>query len=324
MNKKNDDSQSKQPKVFISHASEDKERFVLKFAEKLIENGIDAWIDKWEIQIGDNLIKKIFEEGIKEAQSVIVIISQNSISKPWVTKEWTVSVVKQIEEKLKLIPVVLDKCKIPEYFKDTYWIEIQDLNNYENELKEIIMTIFGVNKKPALGQPPKYVLREIENVSNLSKIDSLVLIKSCEIVIENGVPFIEPEMLFNKMLEYKLHKNDILESVVILYENSYFDKLHRVLSGNIIGWQISNYGFEVFAKNCIENYDLIQKKIVALIVNEKVSDLNTLYKITNIPKMIIRHILENLENQNLIKTLRALPDFIGIINVSPRLKRILE
>ncbi len=32
------------PKVFISHASEDKARFVTEFATKLRENGVDAWL----------------------------------------------------------------------------------------------------------------------------------------------------------------------------------------------------------------------------------------------------------------------------------------
>jgi hypothetical protein len=30
------------PKVFVSHASEDKERFVLDFARRLPENGVDS------------------------------------------------------------------------------------------------------------------------------------------------------------------------------------------------------------------------------------------------------------------------------------------
>ena len=55
------------PKVFISHASEDKERFVMNFASKLRANGVDAWLDKWEMLPGDSLVDKIFEEGIKEA-----------------------------------------------------------------------------------------------------------------------------------------------------------------------------------------------------------------------------------------------------------------
>ena len=33
------------PKVFVSHASEDKVRFVVGFAQRLRENGVDAWLD---------------------------------------------------------------------------------------------------------------------------------------------------------------------------------------------------------------------------------------------------------------------------------------
>ena len=39
-------------KVFVSHASEDKDCFVVGFATKLLDNGIDAWVDKWEIRTG--------------------------------------------------------------------------------------------------------------------------------------------------------------------------------------------------------------------------------------------------------------------------------
>ncbi|MCQ9427586.1 toll/interleukin-1 receptor domain-containing protein, partial [Pseudomonas sp. LJDD11] len=53
------------PKVFVSHASEDKDRFVLDFAKQLRANGIDAWLDKWEMLPGDSLVTKIFDEGIK-------------------------------------------------------------------------------------------------------------------------------------------------------------------------------------------------------------------------------------------------------------------
>ena len=57
--------QPKSPKVFVSHASEDKERFVRNFATQLRAQGIDAWVDEWEIVPGDSLIDKIFEEGLK-------------------------------------------------------------------------------------------------------------------------------------------------------------------------------------------------------------------------------------------------------------------
>ena len=35
-------------RAFVSHASDDKERFVRHFAEKLIAKGVDVWFDEWE------------------------------------------------------------------------------------------------------------------------------------------------------------------------------------------------------------------------------------------------------------------------------------
>ena len=69
------------PKVFLCHASEDKERFVEQFANDLIHRGIDVWFDEWEMLPGDSLITKIFSEGIKEADVFIIVISKNSINK---------------------------------------------------------------------------------------------------------------------------------------------------------------------------------------------------------------------------------------------------
>lgn len=73
------------PKAFISHASEDKDRFVIKFAERLLSKGIDAWLDAWEIKVGDSLVGKIFEEGIKNADAFIIVISAISSTKKWVS-----------------------------------------------------------------------------------------------------------------------------------------------------------------------------------------------------------------------------------------------
>ena len=75
------------PNVFVSHASEDKDRFVIEFATKLRESGIEAWLDQWEILLGDSLVDKIFEKGIRDAQIVVIVLSRNSIKKPWVKGE---------------------------------------------------------------------------------------------------------------------------------------------------------------------------------------------------------------------------------------------
>jgi len=75
------------PKAFISHSSDDKDRFVLGFATKLRERGVDAWLDRWEIKAGDSLVRKIFEEGIKNANAFLVVLSSQSIANRWVREE---------------------------------------------------------------------------------------------------------------------------------------------------------------------------------------------------------------------------------------------
>jgi histidyl-tRNA synthetase len=109
------------PKVFLSHASEDKERFALNFAEKLRKSGVDVWLDKWEMLPGDSLIDKIFEEGIKNAQAIIVILSKNSVSKAWVKEELNAAVVRKINGSSKIVPVLIDDCEVPEALKSTLW-----------------------------------------------------------------------------------------------------------------------------------------------------------------------------------------------------------
>jgi TIR domain-containing protein len=143
------------PRVFVSHAREDKERFVLDFATKLrSQHDVDAWLDRWEMRPGDSLIQKIFDEGIGQAEAVIVIISEHSINKPWVRKELDVSTVRQIEDDIKLIPVVIgdvEKHQIPASLRDTLWVRIRNLAQYETELSEIVDGIHGRRERPPLG-----------------------------------------------------------------------------------------------------------------------------------------------------------------------------
>ncbi len=101
------------PKVFVSHASEDKARFVARFAARLRENGVDAWLDQWEMKPGDSLVDRIFEQGLKSAQAVIIVLSAVSVTKPWVREELNNSVVSRINRGLKIIPVVIDQCENP-------------------------------------------------------------------------------------------------------------------------------------------------------------------------------------------------------------------
>lgn len=51
------------PKVFVSQASEDKDRFVVELARRLRKSGVDSWLDQWEMKPGDSLVDKILRRG---------------------------------------------------------------------------------------------------------------------------------------------------------------------------------------------------------------------------------------------------------------------
>ena len=87
------------PKVFISHASEDKQRFVMRFAERLRSKGVDAWLDVWEMLPGDSLVEKIWDEGLKGCDAMIVVLSAHSIKSKWVREELNSGMIKKIRRK---------------------------------------------------------------------------------------------------------------------------------------------------------------------------------------------------------------------------------
>ena len=106
---------------------------------------------------GDSLVQKIFEEGIRQADYVIIVLSSISLTKPWVREELDSAVVRRIEGKCRIIPVALDDCEIPVCLSHLIRVMIKDVKNYSNEVQRIINTIHGVSDRPPLGPPPSHV-----------------------------------------------------------------------------------------------------------------------------------------------------------------------
>src|SRR6185295_8534309 len=97
---------------------------------------------------GDKLIDKIFNQGLKQSDAVIVVLSNVSIKKPWVWKELDLAVVKNIEDNTRLIPVRLDQCDIPECLRDILPQNIDDLDKYDSEFSRIVKILLGQYDKP--------------------------------------------------------------------------------------------------------------------------------------------------------------------------------
>jgi hypothetical protein len=311
-------------KVFVSHASEDKERFVNDFAFKLRQRGIDAWLDKWEMLPGDSLVNKIFEEGIKNASAVIVVLSQFSVQKPWVREELNSAFVKKVSEGSKLIPVVIEDCEVPEALKHTVWQHIEDLSNYETSLERIISSILGTTDKPPLGQLPKYAVDALnEGINGLSPIDGLVLKLSCEEALREEEFLVNPGKAFLKEDSLLMPEEELKESLEVLDQNGYI-KLLRRLGAGFFHFRVTAFGFNEYARAHIQDYEQIIRSIASLIVNKNMLDNMSIKEELKINVLIINHILDNLEMNRHIAQSKTVNRIHRIYNVSPSLKRMLQ
>ena len=87
--------------VSISHASEDKEKFVKPLAIILARAGVKVWYDQFTLRAGDSLLRSI-DKGLANSKSGIVVISKAFIEKKWpeyelrglMTRERRVKVIK--------------------------------------------------------------------------------------------------------------------------------------------------------------------------------------------------------------------------------------
>jgi hypothetical protein len=311
------------PKVFLSHASEDKDRFVLGFAARLREKGIDAWLDRWEMLPGDSLVDKIFEEGLKEAAAVIVVISAHSIQKKWVREELNAAFIKRVSNGSKLIPVVIDDCEVPEALKSTVWVRVADTRAYDAALDRIVASIFGMSERPPIGSPPAYVDAFSGVIGRLNRIDSLVLKLSCDAVVRTGDKLVNPGEVFSRDGIPTVPEQELIDSLEVLNHGGYI-KLHRLLNAGPSPFQLTTFGFDAYARACIADYQGKITRVAATIVNKGLESNDAIQADTGEPKFIVNHILDVLEGRGQIKQAKTLGGQSHIHYVSPLLRRALE
>ncbi len=92
--------------VFICHASEDKGLIATHLIPAFQAAQITYWFDEAELKWGDSLIEKI-NSGLKESMYVIVILSQNFISKNWARKELSTALsIESSTGEIKVLPLL--------------------------------------------------------------------------------------------------------------------------------------------------------------------------------------------------------------------------
>jgi hypothetical protein len=132
-------------KVFCSHRRADKP-LVEAFAARLRHDGIDAWLDKWEIGPGDDVVKSI-ERGLDGCQVGLVFLSSTAeAGGMWMGAEVSVLTYDRLEGHLgRVIPVLLDeRAPVPALLRP---LDRRSIEDYE----AIRDAVLGLGSKPPLG-----------------------------------------------------------------------------------------------------------------------------------------------------------------------------
>jgi len=291
---------SEYPKVFISHSTADKARFVIPFAEKLRKDGVDAWVDKWEILPGDSLVEKIFNEGIGQSNTAIFVVSENSINSQWVKEELNSAVIKKIEGKCRIIPIIVDRCPIPTVLKHLKYVKIDNLADYENEYREILASIFEQTSKPPLGNPPIYLNSINLFSSDLSNVDLWILESLCKSALSSDFPHIESvDKFIQGAKDSGITDEQISDSLEILANRGYITRT-VVISGRTSSIQIPTFTLDTYCRQNIKNYENLELSIISCIVNDKKLRTREIAAQINAPNCLVTQILNSLESRGKI------------------------
>lgn len=327
-----DERSEQHVRVFLSHASEDKDRFVLPFAEQLRSHGLDVWVDRWEMLPGDSLVKRIFVEGLDNAAAVIVVISRQSLTKRWVAEELDAAVVKRINDGSKLIPIVLDELEvseIPASIRHLLFESVPDTTSLAPVVDRVLRSVHGVVERPPLGSPPAYSSSAVARIQGLDRIDSLVL-KSmgAEAVRDTGTMFNTREFLASVTSELSVTEAQAIESLNVM-DTTHVIKIHRTFGAGVDGMQrftLTASGLETYLAAYVPTYPTIEATVLARLAGWP-SDQGTERELADqvgAPRLIVQHLLDRCASRRLLTLSQSVggPSGKHFFSISPMVRRL--
>jgi len=154
------------PKAFVSysHDSLEHKAWVLGLATRLRSMGIDAILDQWELQPGDD-IAHFMETHLAAADKILMVCTSRYVQKAnagsggvgYEKMIATADIMRSVTAS-KVIPVIRQDrtCVVPTFLKTRLFIDFSRSDAYEFAIDELARAIHGAPllSKPAVGSSP--------------------------------------------------------------------------------------------------------------------------------------------------------------------------
>jgi hypothetical protein len=175
------------PKVFISYSwtTPNHEDWVINLAERLVSDGVDVVIDKWNLKEGQDKFN-FMETMVKspDIQKVLIILDKKYSEKAEQRAGGVGTETQIISPKIygdvsqeKFIPIVAEtddsgNAYVPTFLESRIYIDLSDQNSFEESYEKLLRNIFQrpSYSKPKLGKAPSYLFDETPMTHKTSNI----------------------------------------------------------------------------------------------------------------------------------------------------------
>ncbi|WP_017326250.1 toll/interleukin-1 receptor domain-containing protein [Synechococcus sp. PCC 7336] len=133
-------------RAFVSYSHADAD-VAQRFVDSLDAKVEGVWWDRWDLEPGDSIIRKVFESGLKGASHFIILLSRESVRSSWVREELDAATVNKINGLTRIIPAVIDDTEIPVSLRAILWVDLR--SDFEAGVQRIANVINGVSTRPS-------------------------------------------------------------------------------------------------------------------------------------------------------------------------------
>ena len=149
------------PKAFVSysHDSQDHKKWVLELATRLRNNGIDAILDQFELQAGDD-VPHFMETHLSSSKKILMVCTEKYVEKAnkgeggvgYEKMIITSNLMRKIDEN-KIIPIIrqVGSSDVPTFLKSKLYINFSKQDDYEYNYDDLVRTI---HNRPLFVKPP--------------------------------------------------------------------------------------------------------------------------------------------------------------------------
>lgn len=306
------------PTAFLCHSSEDDE-FVNQLATDLQRNGVRVFNDEWEICPGDSLVDKI-NEGLAGCDVFVAVLSRSSLRSRWAREELNAATVRRVQEKARIIPVMLERCEPPPLLAHLVWVDFAD---YEAGLQKLLDGIFTPDRRPPLGTPRPIRPAGPSLISGLTSQDEAVL----TFVVQNSVDSLDAAFTGEELTSHlELSPDQINDSVEILKGHGYLETRDWMGTAPYMFGHAYATIYAFRAARHVLPYDPDQdiREVAAAVVSLGHASGPHIGEVTDLSPARISHAITYLEYEGILRPVRAVgtaPYDFAYATATPQLRR---